>query len=128
MLTNLGIIAWLPVAAMILAMLVWGLLVWGFGKNAKAKAFISKHSVFGWGCFVISVITAIFLITKSLLSPMIRPITEVAPKMERPIVVESVEPTELKDLTKLAKPKDVLKEQPDTPLVDKAVKRAQEKQ
>lgn len=122
MLTNLGIIAWLPVAAMILAMLVWGLLVWGFGKNAKAKAFISKHSVFGWGCFII---TAIFLITKSLLSPMIRPITEVAPKMERPM---SVEPTELKDLTKLAKPKDVLKEQPDTPMVDKAVKRAQEKQ
>ena len=125
--TNLEIIVWVPVALMLLGILVWGILVWLVSKNPTAKVFIKKHSVFGYGCLALTIITFVYLVFKSVTSPIIRPTTEVAPRLERPLVQKVVElPVGLENKTLQAKPKDVINSQPETPLVDKAVKLTEE--
>lgn len=126
--TNLEIIVWIPVAIMLLGTLVWGIFVWLVSKNHTAKSFIKKHSIFGYGCLAFTMITFVYLVFKSVTSPIMRPTTEVAPRLERPLVQEVVElPVDLENKTLQAKPKDVINSQPETPLVDKAVKNAKEK-
>lgn len=126
--TNLEIIVWIPVAIMLLGTLVWGIFVWLVSKNTTAKSFIKKHSIFGYGCLAFTMITFVYLVFKSVTSPIMRPTTEVAPRLERPLVQEVVElPVDLENKTLQAKPKDVINSQPETPLVDKAVKNAKEK-
>lgn len=120
---NLEIIVWVPVAIMLLGILVWGILVWIVSKNFTAKSFIKKHSVFGYGCLALTIVTFVYLVFKSVTSPIMRPTTEVAPRLERPLAQEVVElPINLENKTLQAKPKDVINSQPETPLVDKAVK------
>lgn len=126
--TNLEIIVWIPVAIMLLGILVWGIFVWLVSKNPTAKSFIKKHSIFGYGCLAFTMITFVYLVFKSVTSPIMRPTTEVAPRLERPLVQEVVElPVDLENKTLQAKPKDVINSQPETPLMDKAVKNAKEK-
>lgn len=75
---------------------------------------------------IISIVTAVILVYKSLTSQLIRPVIEAAPRQERPVLEEVVEaPKDLKDLTLQAKPKDVINKQPETPMVDKALKNAE---
>lgn len=125
---NLEIIVWIPVVAMLIGMLVWGVVIWGVNRHPKVKEFNNKYSVFGYGCLVMTVVTLVYLVFKSLTSPIMRPINEVAPRVKRPIVEEVVEmPVNLENKTLQAKPKDVINSQPETPLVDKAVKNVQEK-
>lgn len=124
--TNLEIIVWVPVALMLLGILVWGILVWLVSKNPTAKALLKKHSVFGYGCLALTIVTFVYLVFKSVTSPIMRPTTEVAPRLERPLVQEVVElPVDLENKTLQAKPKDVINSQPKTPLVDKAIKDVQ---
>ena len=126
--TNLEIIVWIPVAIMLLGILVWGIFVGLVSKNPTAKSFIKKHSIFGYGCLAFTMITFVYLVFKSVTSPIMRPTTEVAPRLERPLVQEVVElPVDLENKTLQAKPKDVINSQPETPLVHKAVKNAKEK-
>lgn len=124
---NTGIIIWIPVVAMLLGILVWGVLIWGVNRHPKVKDFNNKYSVFGYGCLAMTIITLVYLVFKSLTSPIIRPINEVAPRLQRPVAEEVEMPTELENKTLQAKPKDVINSQPETPLVDKAVKNAKEK-
>ncbi|MGL4520528.1 MAG: hypothetical protein ACRCUJ_12895 [Phocaeicola sp.] len=126
--TNLEIIVWIPVGAMLLGMLLWGLIIWVANKHPVVSTFTKKHSVFGYGCLAMTILTLVYLIFKSITSPIMRPVDEVAPRVERPLVEEVVElPTNLENKTLQAKPKDVINSQPETPLVDKAVKYVQEK-
>lgn len=75
-----------------------------------------------------TVVTLVYLVFKSLTSPIMRPINEVAPRLQRPVAEVEVEmPTELENNALQAKPKDVINSQPETPLVDKAIKNVQEK-
>lgn len=124
---NTGIIMWIPVVAMLLGILVWGVLIWGVNRHPKVKDFNNKYSVFGYGCLVMTTLTLVYIVFKSLTSPIIRPINEVAPRLQRPVAEEVEMPTELENKTLQAKPKDVINSQPETPLVDKAVKNAKEK-
>jgi len=124
---NTGIIMWIPVVAMLLGILVWGVLIWGVNRHPKVKDFNNKYSVFGYGCLVMTILTLVYIVFKSLTSPIIRPINEVAPRLQRPVAEEVEMPTELENKTLQAKPKDVINSQPETPLVDKAVKNAKEK-
>lgn len=124
---NAGVIVWFPVLTMLFAMLVWWVILFLIGKGSKdIKAKISKYSLLGWGWTLFAALSAVFMVYKSITSPILRPTNEVAPKEVRQIV-EAPEIPELKDLTIQAKPKDVLKEQPETPLVDKALKHLEEK-
>lgn len=124
---DVGVIVWFPALTMLFAMLVWWIILFLLGKSSKdIKATISKYSLLGWGWTLFATLSAVFMIYKSITSPILRPIKEVAPKEVRQLI-EAPEIPELKDLTIQAKPKDVLKEQPETPLVDKALKHLEEK-
>lgn len=126
MIDNIAILVWTPVAFMLLAMFIWAVLTQVVGHNTTAKTFIKKNSVLGWGWLIISIVTAVILVYKSLTSQLIRPVIEAAPRQERPVLEEVVEaPKDLKDLTLQAKPKDVINKQPETPMVDKALKNAE---
>lgn len=123
---NLEIIVWIPIVCMILALIVWWILLHFAEKIPAVKSFSKKHQVFGMGCLFISTTTFVFLIVKALTSPILRPVLEVAPRATRPVVQEVVEiPKNLEDKTLKAKPKDVISTQPETPLVNKAVKDVQ---
>ena len=102
---------------MVLAMVLWVVVL----KCCNALEF--KRTLKGW--MFISGVTALFLIFKSLTSPIIRPTNEVAIKVTKPVIVEVVQPVELKDFTLLAKPKEVTKAP--TPLFNKALEHAQQK-
>lgn len=124
---NTGIIIWIPVVVMLLGILVWGVFICGVNRHPKVKDFNNKYSVFGYGCLAMTILTLVYLVFKSLTSPIIRPINEVAPRLQRPVAEVVEMPTELENKTLQAKPKDVINSQPETPLVDKAVKNAKEK-
>lgn len=125
---NLEIVVWIPVVVMLIGMMIWGVVIWGVNRHPKVREFNNKYSVFGYGCLVMTVVTLVYLVFKSLTSPIMRPINEVAPRLQRPVAEVEVEmPTELENKTLQAKPKDVINSQPETPLVDKAVKNVQEK-
>lgn len=124
---NVGVIVWMPVLSMLAAMLVWWVLLLLIGKASPvAKKFNKDNSVLVWGWTVFAALAFIFMIIKSVSTPILRPVTEVAPKEVRAII-EAPELPVLKDATGQAKPKDAIKEQPPTPMVDKALKEAMEK-
>lgn len=118
---NITMMIWMPMGILIFTMFIWGLLIWIIARNKAAKAFINKHSILGWGWFLMAATMAVFLVFKSITSPLVRPVAEVAPKAQQPLVVESIPPLKLENLTLQAKPKDVIDKQPLTPLVDKAI-------
>ncbi|AZV01852.1 hypothetical protein [Aeromonas phage Akh-2] len=124
---NAGVVVWFPALSMLAAMFIWWLVLFLLGKASKdSKKFIKEHSIVGWGWIVFAAIAIIFMVFKSVTSPVLRPVNEVAPKEVR-TVLEAPELPVLKDVTGQAKPKDVLKEQPKTPMVDKAIEEAMKK-
>lgn len=128
MINNLEILVWVPVSVLVFAMLVWALVIKVSNKNITLKTFNTKYSTLGWGWLVMSSATFVYLVFKSLTTPMLRPILEAAPRDQRPTVEEVVEqPSNLVDLTLQAKPKNVVNNQPETPLVNEALKHVQEK-
>lgn len=114
--TNAGIIMWMPVSLMILAMFLWFMVLWG------TKALNLKVLLQGW--FVCALVAFSFMLFKTATTQMVKPVTEVAPRDTRPAnTPDAVLPLNLEDQTLKAKPKDVIGKQPATPLVDNALER-----
>jgi hypothetical protein len=113
---NASILMWMPVSLMVLGMMFWFMLLWG------VKALNLKILLQGW--FVCAAVALAFMLFKTATTQMVKPVTEVSPRITRPTSAEEVViPVGLEDQTLKAKPRDVIDKQPATPLVDKALER-----